>query len=366
MPSDGYTIPPQRHLFGKLARVSFAIGWTILAGEVFLRLFVHQPLMPRDVAASDFGVRMNTPNVTYWQRSSEVNVRVHINSQGIRADHDIPLEKPPGVRRIVILGDSYGLGYEVDLKDSFASQMADRLNANGKRVEIVNLSCSGYGTAEELLVLQHRGFAFHPDLVLLAWHFTDLDDNVNSRLYALKDGALVRDQPEYLPGLKTRKRLESIPGYLWMERNCQLYSFVREQTAGKLQDLMAGTSAPQHPPTTRPTGPPSYRERLAVALMKEIQDECEARGTRLLILDIPRRYSRTEFASEFPGPAAVGDVHFDVVSPLDEFRHDHAGEKLFWEHGNGHMTIVACEVVGRMLADQILQENLLPDHPDHP
>ncbi|MDB5354951.1 MAG: hypothetical protein JWN24_1404 [Phycisphaerales bacterium] len=362
MPSETYQIPPRIRLGRALGRIVFAVVWTMLAGELFLRVFAPQPLMPRAVIASDIGIRMNKPNDTYWQRSMEVNVRVHINSQGIRADSEIPLEKPTGVKRIVVLGDSNGLGYEVALKDSFPMQMADRLNAAGENVQVVNLSVAGYGTAEELLTFQHRGLAFHPDMVLLAWHFTDLDDNVRSHLFALEGGRLVRDRPTYLPGVKTRLRLESIPGYVWLERNSEMYSFIREKTAGKLEDMLPG--APDvHVMPKAPAGPPTYRERLAVALLKEIQDQCERNGIRFLILDVPSRFSRTDFASEFPARAAEGVAQFDVVSPLHEFQTNYKGEKMFWERGNGHPTVVASHVIGRMLAEHILERKLLAGSP---
>jgi len=362
-------------------RVCFAIVWTLVAAEWFLRIFAQQPLMPRNVSASDFGIRVNTPSVTYWQRTPEVQVQIRINSQGIRADRDIPLEKPPGVKRIVVLGDSYGMGYEVDLKDAFTTQMANLLQAAGHRVEIVNLSVSGYGTAEELLMLEHRGFAFHPDLVLLAWHGTDLDDNIRCALYALRGDELVRDQPTYLPGIKTRQMLDHIPGYGWIEANSELYSFVRETTAGKVKQLLLTVRGGDDPgpaqdnpapmpepsrlttpsptqPTTQSAPPPTYPQRLAVALLKRIRDESEQRGARLLILDVPTWTSRTHFYSQFPYAALAEAGRFDVISPLDVFA-AHRGEKLFWERGHYHFTIVGCRLVGQMLARHVLQGNHL-------
>jgi hypothetical protein len=121
--------------FRRAGCVLFGIAWTLFACELFLRYLAPQPLMPRNVTASNFGIRVNTPNQSYWQITPEVRVNVRINSQGIRADEEIPLEKPAGVKRIVVLGDSYGMGYEVDLKDAFTTQMANRLNAAGERVQ---------------------------------------------------------------------------------------------------------------------------------------------------------------------------------------------------------------------------------------
>lgn len=378
MPSDSYILPPRRHRWRTVGRVLFGIAWTLFAAEWFLRIFAQQPLMPRNVTASDFGIRVNVPNSVYWQRTPEVHVQVRINSQGIRADYEIPLEKPPGVKRIVVLGDSYGMGYEVDLKDAFTTQMANLLQASGHRVEIVNLSVSGYGNAEELLMLEHRGFAFHPDLVLLAWHWTDLDDNIRSALFALRDGKLVRDQPTYLPGVRTRQMLDRVPGYNWVEANSQLYSFVRETAASKVKALLVAirgseepavaesqaAAAPSTPrPSTQAAPQPTYPQLLAAALLKRIQDESAQHGAPLLILDVPTWISRTHFVSQFPFDATSEVGRFDVVSPLNVFA-QHRGQKLFWERGHNHFTILGCRLVGELLAHRILAENLLDQPPE--
>ena len=374
MPSETYVLPPKKHRLRAAARVLFGTIWALFAAELFLRLFAQQPLMPRNVSASDFGIRVNTPNTVYWQRTPEVTVQVRINGQGIRADEEIPLEKPPGVKRIVVLGDSYGMGYEVDLKDAFTTQMANRLREAGEHVQIVNLSVSGYGNAEELLMLEHRGFAFHPDLVLLAWHQTDIDDNVRCELYALRGNELVRDKATYLPGVRTRQLLDHIPGYGWIEANSELYSFLRERAAKQVKALLLalhGNPAPaaattsQRAPAVAPTTAPAvrpYPERLVAALLKRIQDESAAHHCRLLILDIPSQLTRTDFYSQFPR-AAVDEVgSFDVVSPLPAFR-AYRGEKLFWEKGHFHFTVLGCRVVGKVLADHILKDHLLDEWP---
>lgn len=372
MPSEQYILPARRRRVRGAVRVVFAIAWTLVACEMFLRIFAPQPLMPRNVIGSDFGIRVNKPNVEYWQKTPEVHVRIHINSQGIRADYDIPLEKPPGVQRIVVLGDSYGMGYEVDLKDAFTTVMANQLDAAGHRIEIVNLSVSGFGNAEELLMLEHRGFAFHPDLVLLAWHPTDFDDNLRCQLYALKDGKLVRDKPEYLPGVRTRQMLEHIPGYSWIEANSQLYSFVREDTASRVKSFLAeeqgGGDMPVNNPATpaqgnattapAPAAPPTYSERLTIALLNQIRLECSERNIPFLILEVPNTINRTTFLSEFPYAASREVGGFDVVSPMNIFK-QHLGEKLFTERGHFHFTILGCRLVGEELAKHIEQEKLL-------
>ncbi len=339
-----------------IGRIAFGIVWTGIACEMFLRLLAPQALMPRAVTYSEMGIRVNTPGATYWQRSPEVTVRVHINSQGMRADEDFPLNKPPGVKRIVLLGDSFGLGAEVDLQHTFASVMADRLGGAGVPTQVINLSVAGYGTAEELIALRERGFSYHPDLVLLAWHPTDVADNVNSRLFSLKDGVLIRDQASYYPGLKTRKRLERIPGYRWLDANSHLYIFLRQFVTSKILDNHG--EDPIDTPAAAAAPAPTAEEKLAVALLQQMESDCRTRGIPLLILDVPSRRSRTQFQSKFPRHAMEDRSPLDIVSPLEAFR-KHEGEKLFWEHGNFHFSTLGSRIVGELLADHVIKEGLL-------
>ncbi|MEN8185362.1 MAG: hypothetical protein ABFS46_22835, partial [Myxococcota bacterium] len=86
-----------------------------------------------------------------------------ISSYGLR-DREYPLEKPAGVFRVVVLGDSIGFGYctareLLPLPAVFPERMEATLEkgaASGIPVEFLNLSVSGYGTEEEIALLETR------------------------------------------------------------------------------------------------------------------------------------------------------------------------------------------------------------------
>jgi hypothetical protein len=141
-----------------VVKLFLGLVYFLIFGEIFLRIFRPQPMLPRYVCATEYGVRGNMPNMNYWHTTTEYHINIRTNSQGIRADRDIPYEKPRGVKRIVLLGDSFGMGYEVNLEDTFTRRLEVGLAAKGVNCEVVNLSVSGLGTAEELIVLENRGF----------------------------------------------------------------------------------------------------------------------------------------------------------------------------------------------------------------
>lgn len=97
------------------------------------------------------------------------------NSRGYR-DHEHQLEKPEGVFRIVILGDSVVHGYRIeDLNDTFAKVLERRLNqsAEGRSTETILLARGGYTTQQQLTLLRDEALAYGPDLILLNYVLND-------------------------------------------------------------------------------------------------------------------------------------------------------------------------------------------------
>ncbi len=340
-----------------------AVAWTLVAAELFLRAFAPVPMLPRFVEPTYYGVRGNSPDMQFLHRTRDYEIQIRINKQGMRADREFTYEKPPGVTRIVVLGDSFGLGYEVDLQNTFLSRMEQRLTAAGRKVEVINLSVSGHGTAEELLVLQNEGLRYFPDLVLLVWHETDYQNNAESRLFRLDErGRLVREAQSYLPAEAIRAFLARIPGYQWLSTHSQAFTFLREKGASWYKIVTRFLSGSQRYPALDeinvaqveyPPVVPEGEKRLALALLQRIKEESTTNGAALLILDVPVRISRSEFYSSFPRGDEGAPLYFNVVNPIPVFE-QHEGELLYWEQSHGHFTPLACRLVGEELATAIL------------
>lgn len=329
----------------------FSMLWAFLAAEIFLRAFQPQPMLPRYIQAGTFGVRVNMPDQHYWHTTPEYRVEIRTNSMGMRSDQEYSIDKPEGVKRILVLGDSFGMGYGVDLQESFTEVL--RRNVAGtihQTVEIINLSVSGYGTAEQLLMLQNVGLQYKPDLVLLTWHASDEIDNLRSGLYKTVDEELVRANSNYLPGVKIREYLFSFAAYRWLSGNSHFYNWVREFAAGRIKELIATLN--QKKPTKSAT--PKKRKRdssLSIALLDSLKLEAESAGAKLLILDIPVRKTRTSFKSSIPEDIKSRYV---IASPIEQFM-QHPGELLYWEESHGHFTPLGCSLVGNVLTEKVVK-----------
>ena len=112
----------------------------------------------------------------------EGSAEVRISSAGVR-DREHSVVKGAGVWRVAVLGDSYTEALQVAEDKRFTS-VIERLLAEcdaggGRRVEVLNFGISGFGTAQEYLLLRDRVLRYAPDVVVLAFlPGNDIADNV--------------------------------------------------------------------------------------------------------------------------------------------------------------------------------------------
>ena len=131
----------------------------------------------------------------------EGRTRIKINAEGFR-DVDHEEAKPAGVFRVAVLGDSFTEAREVPLADTYWKVMEGLLSrCRVAAVEVMSFAANGFGTAQQILVLDDRVWAYAPDLVVLAF-FTGndvlnnsaaLDRHPDRPYFVIRDGALVLD-----------------------------------------------------------------------------------------------------------------------------------------------------------------------------
>ncbi|WP_306251013.1 SGNH/GDSL hydrolase family protein [Parvularcula sp. IMCC14364] len=338
------------------------IGYALIFAETFLRLLAPQAIIPRHVTAAPYGIRMNVPGADYAQVTPETRVSIRINEQGLRAELSYPLEKPHGVTRVALFGDSYFMGYESDLQDSFAWQLEQALRAERCPVEVLNFAVSGFGTAEMLRTLESKGLSFTPDIVLFQWHHTDPADNLRAGLYAYQAGQLQETGAAYMPAIRTRQLLERMPLYKSVSENSHLYAATREKAATFIKHTLTGGALVNTAVTAvskevtmldqpdRPDASP-----LDVALLTHAEQVATQNDAAFFVVDIPSFHTRTSFSSAFRLLPAqlVAQPHF--ISPVDSFRQAARPDtKLYWEQGHYHLTPTGNRLLAQVVADRLL------------
>lgn len=150
---------------------------------------------------------------------------VQVNDAGFR-DRPHALHKPPGSYRIAVLGDSAVEAMQLDMKSTFWWRLQEELRScpalRGREIEVMAFGVSGYGTAQQYLLLQSSALRYQPDLVLLAFaNGNDLPNN-SPKLESWKE------RPFFLPegdGLRLDASFKE--GAAFVRRSSRLYEAYR-------------------------------------------------------------------------------------------------------------------------------------------
>ncbi len=151
------------------------------------------------------------------------------NSLGYR-DREHSVAKPPGVYRIVVLGDSIAAGLHVERNEDIFPPILERLlDDHGLHAEVINLAVSGYNTQQEVETLEEKGLQYHPDLVILAYTMSSREHFDGDILKTLLDA-------ESRQGGVSSARVNS-----WLVKSA-LYRLIRFRVLGTARPSSAATT----------------------------------------------------------------------------------------------------------------------------
>ncbi len=355
--------PRSKKTLKRLAVLAAALVMACLLAEGIVLLFLgEQVKFPRHVVGADFGLRINQPDSQYRHKSPDVCVWFRINSKGMRADLEYPYEKPAGVRRILSLGDSFTIGYEVEVEDCFTSVLERTLREKGFNVEVINAGVSGYSTAEECLYLERELLKYGPDIVLVSFYRNDMQDNVRTNLFRLVDDSLEEAESEYIPLGKLGDFLNSNPVLAFLSGYSNAFAFLKENTSLHLKRSRVQENRREAREETERTEVGSYMRRLGAAIFQRMYADLHSRGIPLVINSIPSLDDEgtIRLIDAFPGE------HFDLTQEgvgfvsSKELLNPYLGkEQIYWLRSHRHWTPFSHEIVGKALAEYIIEQGFL-------
>ncbi len=144
----------------------------------FLKILILNIALLFSVGFLELGFQIvSTAKIDNFAKTQEWHKKYVVrNSKGYR-DKEYSYEKPEGVFRILVLGDSQTFGHGINkLEDTWHKKLENSLNKNldHPRFEIISLAGEGWNTDTQLYELFLNGFKFNPDLVLLAFYHNDI------------------------------------------------------------------------------------------------------------------------------------------------------------------------------------------------
>ncbi len=317
----------------------------------------------------------NRPGASGHIHAEVFEYDVQINSLGFR-DPERTLKKTPGVKRVVLLGDSVTWGWGVDNGVRFSDLLEEEF---GGQVEFLNLGVPGYGTDQQYWNLQARGWDFDPDLVIHLMVMNDILEAEMNEHYSMpkprfvraEDGAWSVERPAGLHdavGLRNRAKR----WYRTLQANSSLLTWM---TRGEVQPVDPNylDNLTYHMPKETEKAQvetvanmaldekgPSFH---AMELMAKV---CAERGVPLLVSSFPHKHDRYLYEPGFPRPAWAQSPNFQgalslvaqelgkrlgfAVVDLDRamLAKTNAGVRLHC--GDGHPN----EVGHRLIADELL------------
>jgi len=173
--------------------IAAVLGTAILA-EATLRILQGDRLLYRA-----------DPEIEYLPAPNQAvlvdGVDVRTNALGMRSDPAEP-EKPPGVFRVLVIGDSIVFGHTNTAHANLATSLLSNMQvADGRRIEALNVSATSWGPGNMLAWLDKHG-TVQADAMVLVLSTHDLADD---RTFA----------PLHRDGLPQSEPLSVVADWLW-------------------------------------------------------------------------------------------------------------------------------------------------------
>jgi lysophospholipase L1-like esterase len=170
------TSNPARSWLAKLALAILVPLLVLGLLEVAARIYAHVTSQDRLIVIDNVVGWTLAPNAHRRYDKESQPYFVAINSKGLR-DVEHAYEKPAGVLRIVVIGDSFVFGAGgVEQRQRFS----DILQASTRNTEVINMGVPAYGTDQEYLYVANEGLKYHPDIVLFCAYYNDFSESFST------------------------------------------------------------------------------------------------------------------------------------------------------------------------------------------
>jgi hypothetical protein len=244
-------------------------------------------------------------------RRPEFDVLLKFNRHGLRGP-DRDYTPPPGVRRALVLGDSFAEGYYVDEDQTAAAVLEGLLQACGPH-EVINAGVQGYSTDQEYLLYLQEGRRYGARLVLVFFYGNDLRYNASpvgsggeaKPYFDLDehDALLARGTPVPPPDPATTSRARPGASRPLPWHGSMALRLLSRRTVGSNPALHAALArlglvepvSPDPPIELWPYGPMHPREvgemwRHTRAILRALREAVAADGATLALVYVPVRF----------------------------------------------------------------------------
>ena len=348
----------------KLLAITISVLVALLIGEGIVRLMFKKQmvLFPRyhtDANYGDFKIRKIRPNASFSHTSYDGSFDFRTNSNGFQNERDIPYQKAPGELRVLVLGDSHTQGYEVNYDQTFSYVAEKSLTQHQVKATVINAGVSGFSTAEELIMLENEGYKYEPDYVVLGFYANDFDDNLRTRLFDLVNDSLVVANHEYTPGVKIQNKMNSCWVFRFLGEHSYLYGYAfntawdfYRKAANRNSKITETEYAIASKEKTS-----EHAKKLMAQLVKRMNDYCQDKGMKLIIVDIPNSKPESSIPSDM---METFKNNSDTLFSYNDLAGEYSRLKLTHvSHGHRHISAETHNLIANKITEYILSDRKL-------
>ena len=264
---------------------------SLLASLFFAELIVRLAWVPPSVLSTQQTEKHPVyswapiPGISGRDVNMEFNYRFNHTLQGLRGSTLFSAIRPDAVdKRILFLGDSFTYGIGSGDDEIFVELINDAL----PRVDVVNAGVNGYGQRQQLTMLDTLGAAVQPDLVVLMFFWTDVEDNFRYKVPTFStaaDGSLIRTDmtvPDNFDPLAQRRPQKDGVSQEHFLRRTYLFKLFKEGIRGFRHRVFGGRERRIQTDVQMKTG-----WSMTAELLRLMQQRTKAMGAQLIIASVP-------------------------------------------------------------------------------
>lgn len=352
--------------------VAASVAISLIFGEIIVRIVSPQKLLLNVTQWDPYVGFVHIPNYEGYSATEDFQVRIRINSNGLR-DQEYDYSKPPDIIRIGVFGDSFTFGEGVQNDEPYPKILEqlfrrdERLRQSGVKVEVINFGIGKTGTAHQYAFYQKEGKKYSLDHVILGFlSGNDFTDNWGG-VFTLSNDRLIHNATGYSSVRRIQRIVYRIPFYRWLATHSHLVNLLRK--AVTLYDDRARMQQAATLQGEVGSAKPDLELQmcnLTLRIIEEFRKEALQNHSSFLIVHLPERgqktitrYSNGELIPRYVvlWDALKGSLierNFDVLDLVPVFSRL-PKSRYYFEH-DGHMTKWGHQVIAANVYEVVLPE----------
>lgn len=285
-------------------RIRTTLDWLVTVASVLLALELCTRLftkMPDSGVVRDerIGARFERSlDLLRYNAESDRMVPMRTNTQGFR-DDEWARDKPAGIRRIAVFGDSYIAGAELPKNQIMVSRLEQLLNSSeGSRCQVMNFGVGGSSTGQQLVLYRELASRFDLDVVIIGFGTSsDVSDNSGE----LSSNPILRCRIGDNEQLET-VRIPAAQRYSsrFLNRYSRFYDWQKRVVNRFVKQVRQGVQPLETRPRVYNANPdPRFQRawKLTERILEQFRIETSRDGAALLVVSIPE--SRQVYRDQF-------------------------------------------------------------------